>query len=438
MTRKINELSIPTDGLVLDLPLDGNANARVGNNWTATNMTWVWADRWYVSEVGSFNGSNSYIINPSTSWTILNNDFSISLSFKVDSSASSQWFLYSFWERDLWIRWGNVADNIQFQLFDWTTNAYLNCPVEKNKYYEAVFVRDKINWMSIYLNWVLCASNSYTWNALSWWGRNEQIWRVATSQYFKWQIGLVKIYNKALSQEEIDALYSEGLRRLWPASAQIWRSVNNNFPLYTPASLPTPILDISKPQSWGLYYDQSWNGNNGTPTNVTDSAKGKYNVMSFNGSSSLLNTNYDLDETSDFSISIYWKINTRTFWHFFSTFNDNANNEWWVWSWNVVDWNEWKLFFSWKPYNTYYSNSRVDDNKYHHIVMTRNSSNDELKLYIDWILEINVTESFLQELDAIRCGSNNFNWELLLVKIYDTVLTDKQVEQDYYSSFITN
>lgn len=660
MTRKINELSIPTDGLVLDLPLDGNANARVGSNGVATNVTWVWADRWYVSEVGSFNGSNSYvshnapilntqatfsfwiypnnagtwllsivsnwenaryridlrnnkleaifwwfdkwittnwtwdtplvnvdnniyqyftitvdwnnikvyknwilkqsslkasdmntswstsliwcepdswdiwnlwnwfpwnigllkiynkalsqeeidalyseglrkfwpfaaigsseytnirtwlvgewglndnaldssgndnhwtpsnleyspvwwgkvgsfngsstyIINPSTSWTILDNNFSISLSFKVDSSASSQWFLYSFWERDLWIRWGNVTDNIQFQLFDWTTNAYLNCPVEKNKYYEAVFVRDKINWMSIYLNWVLCASNSYTWNALSLLTRNEQVWRREVVQYFKWQIWLVKIYNKALSQEEINSINSEGIKYIYPQ-------------VYTPASLPTPILDISRSANSWIYYDQSWNGNNGTATNVTDSVKGKYNVMSFNGSTSFINITSTslatlLNWRNPFSISIWVKLDTLTAWQII------LDTRWSDFNWFFIELDsnsKLKAVRSdWAVADTIaICNNAVVTWTFCNLVITYDWTNG--KMYRDWIEQTwwtstrTLNSNWDFKIGKWFAWNSSFwylNWSLINTKIYNSELNKVQAEQDYYSSFIPN
>ncbi len=44
--------TIPRDGLVAEYLLDWNANDTAwSNNWTATNVTWVNADRGYVKNV---------------------------------------------------------------------------------------------------------------------------------------------------------------------------------------------------------------------------------------------------------------------------------------------------------------------------------------------------------------------------------------------------
>tara|TARA_R110000851_G_scaffold324769_1_gene492295 strand:+ start:145 stop:417 length:273 start_codon:yes stop_codon:yes gene_type:complete len=56
--KKINNTSIPLEGLVYKADLDGS----VPTGSTATNVTWTAASRGYVEEVGSFNGSSSYVL----------------------------------------------------------------------------------------------------------------------------------------------------------------------------------------------------------------------------------------------------------------------------------------------------------------------------------------------------------------------------------------
>lgn len=64
--RTINPTYIPRDGLVGERLLNGNAKdtSGNGNDGTASGVTWVSADRGYVGECGSFDGSNDYVDCP--------------------------------------------------------------------------------------------------------------------------------------------------------------------------------------------------------------------------------------------------------------------------------------------------------------------------------------------------------------------------------------
>lgn len=456
MTRKINELTIPTDGLVLDLPLDGNTNARVGNNGTATNVTWVWADRWYVSEVGSFNGTNSYV-NTNLNWTF--SDYSISLWTKIESPLN-KWGLVWAYNSTWWI------DRIQLEVLDptniqirdqrsWATTSQVvsDSAVSLDEWVHIVITAEQ-NWLlKMYINNVLQSSTASIPNdSLDLWSVDIVInwlninWSV--SDFALCDIWLVRVYNKTLTSREGNTLYLEWLRRLWPASAQIWRSVNNDFPLYTPASLPTPIFEISKPQSWGLYYDQSWNGNNGTATNVTDSTNGKYNVMGFNGSSSEIDLplNADLQPASWKTISISCIIKTT----------QTPSVYWVIWNWGYQNWissnsswflviqNNWTLRLTWNWTDVIDSTISVNDWKYHLINVIIRSTNAQF--YIDWVLRWswNIT---LNAWTSTRSPwlwalhDDNlfyFNWEILNFINYNKALSEKEILQDYYSSFIPN
>lgn len=175
------------------------------NNGTINGATFTASGK--INWGYSFDWSNDSIALSQNSSTILDNDFSISIWFNINNSASSQWFLYKFWLRDIWIRWGNVTDNIQFQLFDWTTNAYLNTPVNKNEWVHWVFVRDKSSWMKIYINGVEQVSNNFTWNG-STISITEQIWRIATSQYYYWLLDELAFYSRVLTQTDVTNLYN--------------------------------------------------------------------------------------------------------------------------------------------------------------------------------------------------------------------------------------
>lgn len=196
------------NNLVSYYKMDTNGSfpdAHGSNNGTINGATFTASGK--INWGYSFDWSNDNIVLSQNSSTILDNDFSISIWFNINNSASSQWFLYNFWLRDMWIRWGNVTDNIQFQLFDWTTNAYLNTPVNKNEWVHWVFVRDKSTGMKIYINGVEQVSNNFTWNASNV-SRVEQIWRVLTQQYYYWLLDELAFYSRVLTQTDVTNLYN--------------------------------------------------------------------------------------------------------------------------------------------------------------------------------------------------------------------------------------
>jgi len=73
MLYQSNPTHINRDNLVWEWLLDWNANDTSwnGNDWTATNVTYLPAEKGYVWEVAEFNWSTSRIQNPSinTAWT---------------------------------------------------------------------------------------------------------------------------------------------------------------------------------------------------------------------------------------------------------------------------------------------------------------------------------------------------------------------------------
>lgn len=214
--------NVPRDWLVWEWLLDGNAldTSWEWNDWTASNITWVDAERGYVWETGSFNGSSSWIdLNASVINT--NQTFSFNLWFKADSWWTNKWRIISFnGSSDCRLRYKNSWD-VEWAFYDWTTDPYLINSITEWELYMATIVRDKTVWMKMYLNWVLLQSNSETWNAISL-SESDSIWyrEWNNSDYFDWQVWLIRIYNKAISQKEINNLYQEWFRKFWPSILQ--------------------------------------------------------------------------------------------------------------------------------------------------------------------------------------------------------------------------
>lgn len=438
-----NYTSIPTDGLVLDLPLDWDANARVGSDWTATNVTWVASERWYTSEVGSFNGSSSYVSHNAPILTT-----QATFSFWIYPNNAGIWLLsiVSNWENARYrIDLRNNKLEAIFWWFDkWiTTNWTWDTPLVNvdNNIYQYFTITVDWNNIKVYKNWILKQSSlkasdtNTSWSTSLIWCEPDSwdIWNLWN--WFPWNIGLLKIYNKALSQNEIDALYSEGLRELWPADAE----KSNGYPFYTPASLNEwKVLEISRPQNAWTYYDQSWNGNNGTATNVTDSSNGLYNVMSFNGSDSKIETNYSLDwtQTIIFNFEHNWLS-----WNFYTIYDNTFSS---------VD----RSFLSYRissPFFIIYAKwtQIISDswlinfikNKKNRIVIQQSSWDN--KIYINWILRASSTTTFSWTSNSIKFwenfnGGGNISWKISNIKIYNKALSEQEILEDYYSSYISN
>lgn len=227
-----NPTNIPTNGLVLDLPLDGNANARVGSNWTPTNIDWVSAYKGYVSEVARFNNTTSNI-NLWTNITEINQVFnwwwSIATCFKLDSYSTTHriidcnespnvWYLLSAYDESWWLY--RMFFSHKFSSNGW--NWYSDRVLELWKDYDIEIAYDNssdTNVPKMFIDWIEVAliedskpsgiAWNSTWACFIWNNYN-------LNRSWNWTIWLVKIYNKTLSEREIHNLTLEVFRKLWP------------------------------------------------------------------------------------------------------------------------------------------------------------------------------------------------------------------------------
>ena len=92
--------------------------------------------------------------------------------------------------------------------------------------------------------------------------------------------------------------------------------------------------------------------------------------------------------------------------------------------------------------NWYIGDEDVDDNNYHHIVLTYDFSSKNAKIYTDNILDTNVTTSNqinVSNSDSVSIGmeydggtpSDLFNGEIPIVKVYDKILSAAEVKQNF-------
>ena len=213
----------PREGLAWEWLLDWNWDDTSWNwnNGTPTNITWVSADRGYVEEVGSFNGSSSYIdvsTNLVPSWT----DFTVNAWVSLDSFTESvnhilcgntgSWYPYQF----------SIRNDASFNFTLWD-GSYETCRsaaslVNLSEWQMLTYVGEPSQKWKLYLNWLQLDNTSFitddtmpsSWNTPT----NINIWRDGrdNDRRIDGEIWLLRIYDKILNQSEIYSLYLEGLR----------------------------------------------------------------------------------------------------------------------------------------------------------------------------------------------------------------------------------
>ncbi len=87
------------------------------------------------------------------------------------------------------------------------------------------------------------------------------------------------------------------------------------------------------------------------------------------------------------------------------------------------------------------SNATVNDNRWHHITMTRTQATGLVELYIDGVLDISVTHSSMiygtnqgLQFGKIRTGSNFFNGQLDEIRMFNTVRTPAEIAADMFDT----
>ena len=393
--RKLNNTAIPRDWLVWEWLLDWNAvdTSWSWNNWTATNVTWNTAERWYVKEVSSFNGNSDIIVN--------NNPFAWLFSVNVWINTTQS--LWTYWT-DKAYGWSQIInadvsgaanDIIPLSILEWypviwiwnagwnylTSSFSWNYQVNDWKYHMITMLRvPSSNTISLYIDWKYISSQT---NNIISTNTNDQtkfrMWIEVpwNGSYFNWNIWLARIYNRVLNNSEIQALHQEGLKKLWP----------------------TNLLQYPELFEWAVWYwdFRNWNlsnlidwtnaTNNGT-TSVTDHLGNIWDARNFDGISNWINLNHnfmaDFWNNPSFSININWQFKTwnslykRYFWNY----NYTAQICDFVSNWNDIP------AFSLSDSNNVLIIQDISypfvNNTWYNITLTREPN--LIKIYVDWVL----------------------------------------------------
>jgi len=200
---------IPTDGLLAYYPFNGNANDESGNGHNGEVIGSVLTtDRFGRSDMAYyFNGSNSYI---NSELDVSETDYTLSLWFKTNCNSCGIYSVVSgagAHDRHVYLNSGNIYARIYSEETIHGANIYSD-----DQWHHVVHeYSSDIGGQRIYVDGKLEAkgtkSNSnFTWQTHIRIGYSVQ----AYYDYFNGSIDDVRIYNRALSEDEINTLFHEG------------------------------------------------------------------------------------------------------------------------------------------------------------------------------------------------------------------------------------
>jgi len=206
----------------------------------------------------------------------------------------------------------------------------------------------------------------------------------------------------------------------------------------------------------GIYYDQSGNGNNWTATDVVDSTNWLNNVMSFNGSSSYVDLWNSLNSVFTNSFNISFNINkTSTNTSYIDTlFSNRYSNLTWfsfytAWALGWQPWEIWIEIANTSSDRTSYSfNKIIENGKYYHISLNYTYvwvwSVNTLSLFVNWerVFTSNTVKNIPSTSNILYLWRDWYNnayriiWDISSIKIYNKALSETEIQQLYYSSYI--
>lgn len=216
---------IPTDGLVLYLPFNGNSNDESGNGYHATNYgaTLTTNRKGESNKAYSFDGSNDYMTLVKTPMNGLQK-YTISLWFNINAFSDYASF---FGSRD-----GNynvlyfglyslsLVSDLSGVISNGTSLLQLNKHITNNPpqlqtstWYHGVMYHDGSGTNKLYIK----LNNNYLYSSVTGLSGNlvlNDLIKIGTDdnlsgRYFNGKIDDIRVYNRILTSDEITALYNE-------------------------------------------------------------------------------------------------------------------------------------------------------------------------------------------------------------------------------------
>lgn len=323
-------------------------------------------------------------------------------------------------------------------------------------------IDDTNNSQDIYIDGILKGSASYT-NSIvySGQGSNTFIGRHANgSTLFDYdgRIDEVKIYNIALTADQVKVEFNQGSAAVWGATstdssgAASNASVNEYCPPGQATACVGPVAEWKFDENTGTYaYDTSENNNTGTLTNGPTWMPGKYGSgLEFNGSNSYVSianhSSLNFNSFSGLTVSGWAKANQlppfnsesdKTLYGYWSDTSSNRTF--------MMELTDQGTYASWQCGNNAYtgftiSTTPVEIGKWYHITCTWTSSSG-LSIYINGVLEntdptAGTTLNSNSNIHSIGAryqasSSQHFDGSIDNVKVYNYARTPAQIAWDY-------
>jgi len=429
-------LTIPREWLVAEYYLNWDCLDTSWNwhDWTATDVTRVDTDIGYQSKCGSFNGSSSQIKAP-ISWVI--DEVTFSVRVKPRQTQDYWWIVWTYKEwnnsETFWsISWWYNSTNWHMVWFNLYTAGSLKMVLQlnnrnPNKWYHYVYSIKEWE-QRIYEDWKLVWIWNYT--DLEFNRINEYwivIWSYTDAKYLAIDLELARIYNRVLSEKEIQALYLEWLKKL--------NQDNNTIP------------ELFK---WCVaYYDFRWwdlhnlvtgeKATNNWATLTTDHLGYKDCAYYLNWDNiQLWNAWHNFANWEPFTYIIITKLYSKENYDalILDKSNDDDNHRW-IWR-NEDD----KIRFSrhdndWDK--SIYSADSFWDNWYEWHMFTLTYDWAVIRWYVDSTLVWTNTPNWPVIADnviALWCkwaqtDADNMNWDISLAIIYNRALSDSEIKTLY-------
>ena len=416
--------------------------------WIKPTEDWTPADttdqNGVANQAKTFDGVNEsydYGNNMFKPWSW---NFTVLTVFKYTSTTA--WM--HFWSSSNTSPYGRCRPNqwwtweISFELFDWSTNPNMSTSWwwYNDWNWHSCFARRKAsNSWDLYIDKAQVATSStsmWSVDANSPFLIAERNW----GWYYNWDISITIYWDRALSDSECDLIHDLLFKRdIYPFAKYDLPNLRDWL-----------ILDISKAAVGGTYDDQSWNGNNWTSVaSVTDTANLLNNEMWMNWTTQYITTSLSYWKAWAVCFSLKpnvaaWTITDTFFW---------ASNSWSTDFLILQNWSDWNSYWWLKVGWTLYRFTISDAFpwwtwKFFRVVFTWDDSTWVYKLY--WNMELKWSGTWLATITPISewvyiwsanvwwSSSNPANCSIANVKIYNRLLSYNEVQQDFYSNFITN
>jgi hypothetical protein len=373
-----NTKTLYDDSLVLMYNFD-----KVTSLWESTTVVKDLSNHWYDGAVYwatwtsngvwwwsySFDGTDDYIQLPSVPFTSTS-----TLSLRVDlSNVTSSMFFVGMWGGNYWLRYNGSS----FLLYLWSN--YTAVPWTKQTWFNHVVVVRNWSKYTMYVNW------QNIWNWTGWSTANRPlvyVWKRQNWNFAKVVVDELRVYNRALTQDEIQFLYRSNLSKTntWEWLFQVLNT----------------CLDTDKT------YRYTWQ------------------VMSLYGYSTWINRRTC---TNIPGVSITWWTNVN-----FGTFDVSGNTQTWTTEYTanvqVTDWrwkNWWTGSVKISPYFLWQQNSELKFSSENFMIKT-NSLND-LWHFLTWIVPeytvwVKLNTSLNQYAGIVISWANVFTWTPYFVTNY--------------------